>query len=66
MREPDTPGGLRPSSACSPASSSATAEDMVALRVMTSERARPESWLKLCKYDTLEGEVELGCDVVGR
>jgi hypothetical protein len=65
MREPDTPGGLRPSSACSPASNSATAEDMATRRVMASEGARPESSPRLCKYDTLGGKVELECERLG-
>jgi hypothetical protein len=64
MREPDTPGGLRPSSACSPASNSATAEDMATRRVMASEGARSESPPRLCKYDTL-GKVELECEWLG-
>jgi hypothetical protein len=37
MREPDTPGGFNASMACKPASSSATAEDMI-----DDEETRPQ------------------------
>jgi len=37
MREPDTPGGFKPSMACRPASSSATADMMIVLFSVVDE-----------------------------
>jgi hypothetical protein len=47
MREPDTPGGFNDSMACKPASSSATAEDM-----MKIAKKRDHHWkLSSFKYE---------------
>lgn len=45
IREPDTPGGFNDSIACKPASSSATADDMMA---NTDEKTLKFNQIRLC------------------